>query len=302
MTDTTTGRSSSAGTEDGSGVGSEVGVVLPPAGDEVIVVVDGDPVPPVDHRLRARRIEVRRAARRHRRRVWGSILAACAVVAGGTLAVFSPLLDVDRIEVTGVDRLDPDEVISANEEVRSAPLLMSDLASIRERTEALPWVARARVERRWPDHVVVRVTERVPVAIVATEDGRRHLVLTGGRVPRDRPTRADERLPVIALAGGVRVTPGAPLPDVVGESVEMVASLPASVRSKARAATVDAAGDAVVALAPSGSLLLGRAERVAEKYDTAATMLSGAAALDCLSRLDVRIPHAPTLLRAPGCR
>lgn len=299
MTDTTTtGHRPAAETGDGC----EVGVVRPAGGDEVIVVVDGDPIPPVDHRLRARRIEVRRAARRHRRRVWGSILGVLAVVAACTVAVFSPLLDVDRIEVTGVDRLDPDEVVSANDGVRGVPLLWADLASVRERTEALPWVARVRVERRWPDHLVVRVTERAPVAIVATEDGQRHLVLTGGRVPRGRPTRADEGLPVIALAGGVSVTPGTPLPDAVGASVEMVASLPASVRSKARAATVDAAGDAVVALAPSGSLLLGRAERVAEKYDTAATMLSGAAALDCLTRLDVRIPHAPTLLRAPGCR
>lgn len=305
MTDTTTDAPSSD-TDVHPGEGSEVAVVIPLAQrggrDEVIIVVDGDPVAPLDHRLRARRVEVRRAARRHRRRVWGSVAVVVGMCAALAVVAVSPLLDVDRVEVTGLSRVPVGEVHDATRTVRGRGLALVDLDDVRSRVEALPWVSRARVERRWPDHLVVRVTERAAVAVVVSDDGRRSLVLTGGRVPRQPPSSADDRLPVIALVGDVEVAGGRPLPPAVGAAVEMVAGLPASVKRLARTASVDSAGNAVVALAPTGSLVLGTAERVQEKFDSAETMLSGAVQLSCLERLDLRIPTAPTLLRAPGCR
>jgi len=43
-------------------------------------------------------------------------------------------------------------------------LFDADLRSLRARVEALPWVARARVSRVWPDTLEIRVWERVPAA------------------------------------------------------------------------------------------------------------------------------------------
>jgi len=39
-----------------------------------------------------------------------------------------------------------------------------DLASVRGRVEALPWVARAEVSRQWPDALMIDITEHRPVA------------------------------------------------------------------------------------------------------------------------------------------
>ena len=39
-----------------------------------------------------------------------------------------------------------------------------DLEAVRESLEKLPWVREARVERRWPDTLVVSLTEHVPLA------------------------------------------------------------------------------------------------------------------------------------------
>ncbi len=47
---------------------------------------------------------------------------------------------------------------------RDDPILALDLARARARVEALPWVRKATIERRLPDTIVVRLSERVPVA------------------------------------------------------------------------------------------------------------------------------------------
>lgn len=39
-----------------------------------------------------------------------------------------------------------------------------DLGNVRERVEALPWVARAEVSRQWPDTLVIGIAEHRPVA------------------------------------------------------------------------------------------------------------------------------------------
>ena len=60
--------------------------------------------PPIDPRIRDRRIEVIREAGRRRLRVTLVIASAIVVVGLAYLTVRSPLLDVDHIQVTGSQR------------------------------------------------------------------------------------------------------------------------------------------------------------------------------------------------------
>lgn len=68
----------------------------------------------------------------------------------------------------------------------------ADLAEVRARLEALPWVRRVDVRRRWPDRIEAEIEEHVPLA----RWGERELVNTYGEV-----FSAPAELRVPALAG-----------------------------------------------------------------------------------------------------
>jgi len=79
------------------------------------------------------------------------------------------------------------------------PLMALDPARARQRLEALPWVKEATVERRLPDTVHIRLTERTPIALWQ-HDNRYSLVDPDGRVI-DGDVAAFAGLPEIAGAG-----------------------------------------------------------------------------------------------------
>lgn len=64
-----------------------------------------------------------------------------------------------------------------------------DLESVRNSMEKLPWVREARVERRWPDTLVVSLTEHVPLArwndnALVNEAGEVFVAAADTRLPR----------------------------------------------------------------------------------------------------------------------
>ena len=73
--------------------------------------------------------------------------------------------EVRHVEVSGVAHSAKLGVYAAAFEGASNSMLAVDLDAVRARLKALPWVADASVTRRLPDTLVVRITERVPVAL-----------------------------------------------------------------------------------------------------------------------------------------
>jgi cell division protein FtsQ len=81
-----------------------------------------------------------------------------------------------------------------------APALGFSLAAARARIETLPWVDHAAVERRLPDTLVVRITERRPYAIWQNQ-GRFSLIDRAGQVLTDQDVAAFRSLPLVVGAG-----------------------------------------------------------------------------------------------------
>lgn len=106
--------------------------------------------------------------------------------------------------VEGRTETERDAVLGALGVQRGDPILAIDLEDARERLESLPWVSTAQVERRLPDLLYVRLTERQPMAIWQHE--RRFTVI-------DREGRPLADAAELARRGNKRVEQ---LPHVVG--------------------------------------------------------------------------------------
>ncbi|HVO02895.1 MAG TPA: cell division protein FtsQ/DivIB [Candidatus Cybelea sp.] len=73
------------------------------------------------------------------------------------------------------------DILNAVHANRGDPMLGIDIDAIRNRLEDLPWIVSASVERRFPDQLVVSVTEAEPMALWQ-RDHKLYLVSRGGEV------------------------------------------------------------------------------------------------------------------------
>jgi cell division protein FtsQ len=93
--------------------------------------------------------------------------AALLAVAGAIWGFFhvTGTEPVARLQVEGrMQRVDAAQVDAVVRPLLDARFVEVDLRAIQDAVSALPWVARARVERAWPATVRVRVWEREPAA------------------------------------------------------------------------------------------------------------------------------------------
>ncbi len=160
----------------------------------------------------------RRGARRRgpRWRAAFFALAAFAIVAGvGWALLGDRLLVVRSVTVTGTHLVGSSRVIAAADVPPGTPLLRVDTGAVARRVEAIPQVASARVTKDWPDHLVIAVTERVPVLAVKMAGGGYDLVDPTGvpvRWAKNRPVALPQlltSLPGSALAGAPSVSAAA---------------------------------------------------------------------------------------------
>ncbi len=105
-----------------------------------------------------------------------------AASAAGVTLVRSPAFALRSIEVEGeLTHVRRPDIVAVLEGRVSGTFFTVDLDALRARFELIPWVRRAEVRRHWPDRLVVRLEEHVPLARWGVpEDGR--LVDTQGDV------------------------------------------------------------------------------------------------------------------------
>lgn len=255
----------------------------------------GPTPPPIDPRIRARRIEVRRDQGRRRlsRLVEaGLVLGVAALFAG---ALWTPLLDVDAVQVTGTEHLRAPEVAAQAGIDPGDPLIGVDVGAVGERIATLPWVAEVTVSRRVSGVVALDVRERTPVARVAGPDGA-VLVDAEGRVLGPVGDAPADQLVLLEDLSTV------PAP---GGYLEEAATVPLAI---AQRLAVDAPGvvatlradDLVATLAQGGEVAFGDADFVDAKLRSLLTVLDQVD-LTCLGVIDLQLPGSPVLTREEGC-
>jgi cell division protein FtsQ len=270
------------------------------------------PRPPeadMDPRIARRRAVVAAEARERRRRrlVWAA--AALSVVGAVIALLWSPVLAVDRIVLDGPELL-ATEVAAGSGVERGDPMVTVDRAAVRRRVLAVPGVAWAQVEVRWPGTVRISYSAERPIARVVAPGRAPLVVATDGRV-LGVPGSAAAGDAVAALAEIAVEDPGV-LPDAadaagrpVGTAlsawIDVLTDASAElgpVLSRSRLATD---GQVTVELPDGGSVLVGPPTDGPAKLLAVATVLGGRVERRCLDVLDVRVPNRPTVSRTPGC-
>lgn len=229
-------------------------------------------------------------ARARRRRVRARLIGAAVflvllagAVGGGWYAWDSGAVDVHAVSVVGATRTGDDAVRDAVGDIVGTPMPLVDTQLVAERVAGLPLVVGVSVSRRWPDTVVVRVTERQPLAAVPSGDGlvvvdREGVTLE--QVPGPG-AQAPDGLPVVAvdLAAGAG-------PLVAAATVAR--GLPADLA--ARTSSVSAVSEADVRLVVDGAQVMWGTARDGEAK---AAVLRELMARYPASVYDVSAPGAP---------
>jgi cell division protein FtsQ len=220
------------------------------------------------------------------------------VVTAGALAwgaTQSSLLDVDEIRVEGVSSVAADDLVAASGIVQGQPLIEVDVADAAARVRAVPVVAEVRVDRYWSGRIVIRASERVPVAQIPVGDGS-VLVDVGGRVLAASAVPAPD-LPRIDGVEAPLV--GQQVDDATRDAVAVAVTLSPGTRS--RVTSVRPAPDGVeLGLRPCGTVRLGSADDHGLALSKLTTILAQVD-LTNLATIDLRIPDAPVLTRSTSC-
>lgn len=129
-------------------------------------------VVPATPRLEAK-AKAERSARRGRvlRRTSNALAVLLPLAALAWVLLASTWLGVERVEVVGEGRLQPDQVVRAAAVEPGTPLARVDTRAVEERVAQLAPVADVAVRRTWPGTLTVQVTERSPAAGVQRESG-----------------------------------------------------------------------------------------------------------------------------------
>lgn len=88
-------------------------------------------------------------------------------------------LRLETIEVRGRAHTPKPVIIAASELTLGEPMLTISLPALHERLSTIGWIRTVAVERRMPSTIRVELTERVPMALLQTEDGHRVIDETG---------------------------------------------------------------------------------------------------------------------------
>lgn len=215
-------------------------------------------------------------------RRWVAVLAVLGVLTVTYVVMFTPLLGVRTVEVTGVKEIPQADVIKAAAIQHGTPMVRLDADEAAARVAKLPRVFEVRVERSWPSTVEIIVTERTPIAVLHDGD-QIHLIDATGLDYAVSKT-APPGLPTLAMAN-VRPTDRA-----TKSAVTVLTTIPKQLKSQVVTVSADTPGDVRLTLSDGRVVKWGNASDNARKAAVLAALLTRPG-----KTYDVATPDFPTV-------
>lgn len=202
------------------------------------------------------------------------VSGAAVVGALGWIAFASPLLELQEVEVSGLQRVESAQVVDISGARPGTPLARVDVSAVRERVGGLRAVESVEVRRAWPSTLRIAVRERVPVAAVPAGDGYALLDREGVRVATVPDPEAD--LPTVRIAGSGAEAPAASR--TAGRSANRAAlrvlgALPERVAGNVDRIAVGDEGGVTLRLQGGATVTWGQPKHSAQKARTLTTLL-----------------------------
>jgi cell division protein FtsQ len=208
-------------------------------------------------RRRYERDEVRRFTRRsrHRRAAWiGAISVTAALIGTVAVAVYSPVLALSRIEITGTASLDKAVILDAVDGQLGTPLALVDTDRLTRELARFTLIQSYVTETVPPSTLIIHITERQAIGSVMTGSG--FTVVDPAGVVIQKSDVRPEGIPTIELSGADTDS------DVFASVVEVLLALPDPVATQVDRVTAATKDDVTLVLAGSGQRVVwGSAEQ-----------------------------------------
>jgi cell division protein FtsQ len=222
-----------------------------------------------------------------------------ALVAGGVLlavwiAIFSPLLAVREIALSGAKRTTAEDIARVVDLDSSNNLLLLRADEVEAAVKKLPWVKSVSVDRKLPGTVKLTVTERSPAMAVALGE-QRYLIDRRGRVLS--PTESAEGLPVLAGLQESLPEPGDRLRSAeLNGALQAFSAFPRKLQRDVEAVFAPTVERITFQLSDGIQVRFGAAEDTRSKIEVLEVLLArlrreGRGAL----YVDIRVPEAPAV-------
>jgi cell division protein FtsQ len=222
-----------------------------------------------------------------------TLLGTVVLLAAGAWVTTSQIFAMRSLHVTGNLHLASDEVATIAGLTDRTNVLWVSSSTIVRRLEANPWVLSARVERTLPGGITVRITERVPVAILAGS----HLIVAADGVVLG-PATGPVRLPTIqgtVQGGSPPRVKGAPA------GLGVAAAIPWPAREDVKLIAIAPDGQITLTLAGGIDVLYGDATQIAAKGRALQAVLDWADRNHVRPRtIDLHAPDAPAFTGQSG--
>jgi cell division protein FtsQ len=208
---------------------------------------------------------------------------------------------IASLAISGNVHTDPAQIAAASGLAVGALIAQVDEQAVARRLEALPWVARAHAAKLLPNRVVVRIEERVPVAVARLADGSRQLVDASGVAfaPAPSDSHGPELLGLAALPAPGRASPELAA-GVALLAAWRTAGLPAASGVEVAGAAPAELPAVRVAERPL-RVLFGDGERAEQLERLARILAAGGDALAAARAIDLRFPGQGVVRFAAPC-